>query len=468
MNFINLNSNLLGFISNFKLKIENYIFYLLILFLPTQLGKHFWPDFSFIAGLRIDYLSPTIYFTDVLIGSLFGIWLIKQMLNGQMVKLFKKTMQPYNYIAIAALMFVVVNFYLTGEVLKTLYFALKIFEISFVAYYTAKFMSRKKVFENSVFVFAGGIFFQSFLAIAQFVNQKSIGGVLYYFGERTFNGSTAGIANASLNGELVLRPYATFPHPNVLAGYLVVVMTIMLFSLSFRNSNQEARGKKHEVRVMNWLSPALILNSLFLVRISALILGTIALFLSMSRIGILLWVFILGYFFIKKINIRTFIIGVFLSILFLMLSPLGARFTQVALTDDAIAQRLSLINASFQMIASSPLFGVGLFNFIPTLLLIQQPLTIGTYLQPVHNIFLLVAAETGLIGLGFFGWFLWKTLQRIRNQESGIREILYILFTVILITGMFDHYWITLQQGQLLFAFVIGLCWANYKTSSGS
>jgi hypothetical protein len=36
---------------------------------------------------------------------------------------------------------------------------------------------------------------------------------------------------------------------------------------------------------------------------------------------------------------------------------------------------------------------------------------------------------------------------------------LYVLFFIILITGMGDHYWLTLQQGQLLFAFVIGLCY---------
>jgi hypothetical protein len=34
--------------------------------LPTQLGKHFFLDFSFINGIRIDYLAPTIHVTDIL------------------------------------------------------------------------------------------------------------------------------------------------------------------------------------------------------------------------------------------------------------------------------------------------------------------------------------------------------------------------------------------------------------------
>src|SRR5438045_3586285 len=47
-------------------KISLLFFYLLFLFLPTQFGKHFWPEFSFVYGLRLDYLSPTIYLTDIL------------------------------------------------------------------------------------------------------------------------------------------------------------------------------------------------------------------------------------------------------------------------------------------------------------------------------------------------------------------------------------------------------------------
>src|SRR5438105_4334390 len=51
-------------------KSAGFIFLLLFL-LPTQLGKHFWPEFSFVQGLRIDYLSPTLYVTDMLVGILF-------------------------------------------------------------------------------------------------------------------------------------------------------------------------------------------------------------------------------------------------------------------------------------------------------------------------------------------------------------------------------------------------------------
>ena len=38
---------------------------LFLLLLPTQLGKHFFFDFSYLSGVRVDYLAPTVYLLDV-------------------------------------------------------------------------------------------------------------------------------------------------------------------------------------------------------------------------------------------------------------------------------------------------------------------------------------------------------------------------------------------------------------------
>ena len=47
--------------------INKILFFLFLLFLPTQLGKHFFLDFSYLSGVRVDYLAPTIYLTDTII-----------------------------------------------------------------------------------------------------------------------------------------------------------------------------------------------------------------------------------------------------------------------------------------------------------------------------------------------------------------------------------------------------------------
>src|SRR5579872_1357131 len=56
---------------------DKIIFYLFIFLLPTQFGKHFWLDFSYVLGQRVDYLSPTLYTTDILVTALFLISLFK-------------------------------------------------------------------------------------------------------------------------------------------------------------------------------------------------------------------------------------------------------------------------------------------------------------------------------------------------------------------------------------------------------
>ena len=469
------------------------MFFLLILFLPTQLGLHFWPNFSSVLGIRVDYLSPTIYFTDIFIILLFTLSIFRKTLKAQRLRNIRSSeaqnvrlsgipsipsfLKKHNFLyfkLLTVIIFLIFNILLSSRIEGGLYSLLKLAEMSFVAYYIAKFIDLKKVSPKIIVLLSTGVIAQSIIAIFQYLVQGSIGGFLYYLGERTFNASTPGIANASLNGELVLRSYGTFPHPNVLAGYLVVVMILILFSVRNKKPNK-VFGIKYLV-----------------LSIISLILGTIALLLSMSRVAIVLWILIIGYYIFQKTrktqqagSIRSpeslkarssgalsllsvpgkiTLFGMLIVLTLFFLSPIGARFTKIANTDEAIVQRTTLIDSSIKMIEKSPILGVGLGNFIPTLATIQKPLSLGLYLQPVHNIFLLVAAETGLIGLGLFTWFLWKTY-RAPNGKWQTANGISFSFLAILTLGLFDHYWLTLQQGQLLFAFVIGLCWANIETS---
>jgi len=473
-------------IANGIRKLENISFYLLILLLPTQLGKHFWPDFSSVMGIRVDYLSPTIYLTDLIVGLLFIAWLLNinpksEYLNPKQHQN-KKNKSPkhfehlrfenLNLFSISNLVFqififyLLINVFLSGRIAGGLYSLLKFLEMSFVAYYTAKFIDLKNNFPRIITMLSIGAIAESAIAIFQYVLQGSIGGVLYYLGERTFNASTPGIANASLSGELVLRPYGTFPHPNVLAGFLVVAMTLILGFLLNSKRHCEAMKWLRQFRSIRRVKRACFV---LLAMTTALILGTLALFLSMSRVAIVLWALIIGYFFIRNMKKKIYIFVILGISLIFMSSPIGSRFTNIKIGDEAIVQREVLISSSLKMIERSPLFGVGLGNFIPTIATIQKPLSLGLYLQPVHNIFLLVTAETGLVGLGFFTWFLWKTYQGIMKQESRIKEMLVMALTSILILGLFDHYWLTLQQGQLLFAIIIGLCYnpSQYGRTTG-
>jgi len=127
-------------------------------------------------------------------------------------------------------------------------------------------------------------------------------------------------------------------------------------------------------------------------------------------------------------------------------------------TEEAISQRVELIKIATQMIRSSPLAGIGLNNFIVRL---PEFWTVQSiyWLQPVHNIFLLIAAEAGLVGLVVFLWFLFLTFKKLLITNN---KQLLLLLSVVLILGLTDHYWLTLQQSQLLFTIILGLSWTEH------
>jgi O-antigen ligase len=110
-----------------------------------------------------------------------------------------------------------------------------------------------------------------------------------------------------------------------------------------------------------------------------------------------------------------------------------------------LLQRIELAVVAGKIISLSPLLGIGAGNFIIQLPAntVQRPIW---FLQPVHNIFLLLAAEIGLIGLLLFVYFV------IRNIST--KNSLPVL--AILLTGFFDHYWVSFFQNMMLAALVFG------------
>jgi len=124
----------------------------------------------------------------------------------------------------------------------------------------------------------------------------------------------------------------------------------------------------------------------------------------------------------------------------------------------SLNERLVLAQNALALIKKRPLLGVGLGNFIPAqaeiLPFVRQDVNL---LQPVHNIYLLIASETGLIGLLVFitlavKMFLGGCNTSLHHRAYAIRPYILILFL-----GLFDHYWLTLPQNFLLFAVVLGL-----------
>lgn len=416
-------------------KISLLLFYLLILFLPTQFGKHFWPNFASIAGLRVDYLSPTIYFTDILLILIF-ILSLKQ----TVFAIFNNYKKHFFYFLLFIL-FLSIGVSISKNPLSGVYGIVKFLELAYLSLFI--YINSSKLDLKKVLIFFGiAVLFESAVAFVQYFNQGSLNNIFYFLGERSYSQNTPGIANASINGKLFLRPYGTFSHPNVLGGF--IVLSLSLFAL-FMNK----------------------LNKAFLIII--FIVGTLALFLTLSRTAIFAFIFFAVSFFLlsvyekyKKGKLKSayllavplVVIGVTLLFIIFSTNPLIQRLTHLNLNDLSLAQRTKLINASLQMIKENPIFGVGINNFLNNL---PNSFSYPSLLQPAHNIFLLAFSQTGL--LGFF--ILISIL--LKAAFTNKKNALFVM--VIVLLGSFDHYFFTVQQGQLLFTVLLSFLYSKSNLS---
>ena len=195
------------------MKLHSVFWYLLLLLMPVQLGKHFWPAFSFVQGLRIDYLSPTVYLTDLIIIGILINWLVEKVKSQKSkVKITSKNSKVL-ILFLCLLVFLLINCLFAQNQGAAFYLLIKIIEFVFLGIYIIQNHYQASRFSLPVSI---SVIYSSLFAVIQFLKQKSLGGIMYWLGERTFDAGTPGIAKAIINGQLVLRPYATFPHPNAL------------------------------------------------------------------------------------------------------------------------------------------------------------------------------------------------------------------------------------------------------------
>jgi O-antigen ligase len=404
-------------------KVEQFVVLSLLFLLPTQLAYHFWPSWAFVFGLRMDLLAPSIYLTDILIAILFLITIATDRKT-----LFLLLVKHKIFLALF-LVFVVSNCVLSTSLPESVYKWIKLFEYSFCGYYFYKQQILRlsqivRTIFYSVLVF-------SIIGFLQFFKGGTLGGVFYYLGERTFNLSTPGIALVSLNGAEHLRAYSTFSHPNSLAGYLGASILFILLSGKLKRS------------VFNILGLFLIVACFFVTFSVSAYLG---MFFAFS------FLLITNKRLLKQTILAYLLFAIVGSLTLPLVSPWFLK--TFPLIGQNISQRLDLAYIAGQLISQNLLLGVGHGTFIVTIPLFKGIFSYSWLLQPVHNIFLLVLSETGIIGLLVFCYLIYKTVVKLLELN---KVFLLIPLVFIVFTGLFDHYTLTLQQNSILFSLFIGI-----------
>jgi len=369
--------------------------------------------------------------------------------------------------------------------------------------------------------------FQSIIGIIHFIDQHSIG--LFWLKESIISPDIAGVAKIVINGQKYIRAYGLFPHPNILGGFLLfsIIITLMYYRMF------------HACRVTsNCSTPApfnvprgTILNSLILVQ-------SIAFFLTFSKSAILGLTISLFYMYIaphlvsatkmfhpiKLQNVPHGTIGsngagvehfksldskmslnnikhdrnlrIALLIFLIIILTFYLSWTTVdSMIRNSIEQRIIYLNVSRGTILANPVLGIGMGQFVPNMQKYTANLELWQF-QPVHNVFLLIWSELGIVGLGFFTYWMYKmfhmkhkTLSPLQGEgwdevnkvtsETNDREVansdksilqnksnslssgITLRYFKAILLGfifimLFDHYFWDIQQGNIMLWMTMG------------
>lgn len=402
--------------------IQKIIARLLVFLIPAQLARHFWPSFSFVFGMRVDYLSPAVYLTDVLITVLILLWYLNDR------KSFFAILRKNGRLIAGFVILAAVNTFYSTSVLISLFKWLKISELVLFGLYVSSrsFFEKEKVLFKALFYSSLSF---SVIGIAQFFLGRTTG-LFYFLGERSFGITTPGIALVQIFGRDFLRAYSTFPHPNALAGYLGVVLLLVITS-GFWNGNIYRKMGSFTLAV--------------------------CMLLTFSLTGIIAFVFSLLLIFLKKYT-KAYLFGfkafVATAVLLSLFLPLFSSQKQlVRLLPRNLMERAALSVMSGKMVSQEFFIGKGLNTFIINI----PEVSVGSFspwlLQPVHNVYLLVFAETGILGLLVFLWLVLNVVKRLLKSRNAVYLVVFIF---ILFTGTMDHYWLTIQQNLLLISLLLG------------
>ncbi|MBD3365853.1 hypothetical protein GF360_00750 [candidate division WWE3 bacterium] len=439
--------------------LERFLFALVLLSLPLNLGKHFIFPFAYVNGKLIDYLIPTLYVHDILVFLLLLVALPKLVVFWKGFLLMKGK-RSWSLIFLTLFLWsVFLSVVSSFEFAPSFYAYLRLFLYAgFVLYipfrnfkyHTSQKLPKSLISKVSGFLsqyhtwFAFLILALSVLGILQWLHQGSIFDNYLILGEQPYTFSTPGIVKENFFGVTKIPPYGTFRHPNVFAGFLSFGLLIV-----FNSFLQRKAGPLYALTFL---------------------LGTITLFLTFS------W-FVMAAFLLSLVvltllqktpSLGNRLIYLVLALLLLLTFILPFSTHLPLLNTSSLQRRSNLLTIGFQLIKQRPLFGIGYNNF--TYFVDQLSIYNGfaKFTQPIHNIYMLLLVESGIFSLTFFILFLASLIKnllnnfpkksfQIRQNNRQSKPLLITLILHLLLLGGFDHYLLTAHQMQLLFWLTIGI-----------
>ncbi len=282
--------------------------------------------------------------------------------------------------------------------------------------------------------FLVGAVIQSLFASWQFATQKVVGSTL--LGVSAQDPALFGTPVIEIGGERILRAFGTFPHPNVLGGYLAVAGMLALMTLA----REDHPGRARCLAICFLLIlPGLVLSfsrGAWLAFVVGVVILCMTLIIPHQPVSSL-----------SNPSIRR--IGPMLAIAFIAitLSFFRARFGESRLNIISNHERALYARDGRDIISVRPFFGIGAGNFSRAAQKKDPGRPVYAY-QPVHDVFALALAELGPVGLLLLILLFAFMLYSMKALPVGL---------AFLVLATSDHYLWSLPIGMWLFWTAIGL-----------
>ena len=441
---------------NFTTKLHKYFFYALCFLLPVNLstGRTFLGDYSYVNGLSVDYLIPSIYLIDIFVFFVLFLYFVQLLIENKLSVFksiqmffipFKKTYPIIFYLFLMLFYVLLLSSILALRPIVAFYAFSRIFLYTLLIFYLYNIFGvlsqheRNLKLQKIFNIFITSALLVSFLGILQFLKQGSIFNNFLFFGEQPYTHSTYGILKENYFGISKIPPYGTFRHPNAFAGYLCIVLSWIVYIILV------IKNLKYKYLYT--------LSLVFLVCTLLLTVSTIAL-IAFVLFTVILILFVCYKNFLTRLFYYVpliFIIFVFIITLY----PSQILIPFFLLDNISLLRRLSLLSSSYEIFKIAPFFGVGLNNSVVVIEYGLQSFNALRFSQPVHNIFVLFLIETGIFGFTILLSLLFNILIYTFNYNK-INYLLFINVLQMLFISSFDHYFFTGIQTQLLFWLTLG------------
>lgn len=426
---------------------------------------------SVVAGFH-EYETLFFYGTDCVVLLLLALFLGRQESRHYLFSLIR-TERPM-VLLLAFLVSSALSAFFAPSLALALYTLLRLLMLCGLALVLSRSARRAGFVAIAALVLLGSTLFQAGIGFAQFVQQGSIG--FARLGEPTLVAFVGPSSTIRAEGGRFLRSYGTLPHPNVLAGFLVLGLVsagylYLLCEERIRNQYKtlwaRQRWSKKELFVA---AKKYFTNRSFFYRMALVVcffMLSLGLATTFSRSGWLMAACALTALIVlgarrslgAALRLSLLCAACFVSV-YLLLAPMLSPRAELRAHEPAVTERLTYGQVGLSIIKGNP-FGVGLGNQalygVRSGLYKSLGMTNVWQWEPVHNLYLLVAAEAGWVGLLLFVacmGLLCFLLFRVGAQDADF--VLALLFG-ILVVGLFDHYLWTLQPGRLMLWCVIGL-----------